>query len=330
MNTLRKSNQEMEMPGPAPLEVSAVGSISSSLPVMPSQNMAPQLSPYRKFRRVIGNAARKVGLKPPLPPPPPPEPVVEVPAIPERPPHYPISFIPQSDTMVRVPFHVEDRDWRAEYTAHLSGRGLEIGPLHRPMVKHEGMHVEYLDRHSVAELKVKYSELGDLPLVEPDIIDDAETMQTVPSAVYDFVVAAHVIEHMRNPLGALENWARVLKPGGLLYLVVPDKRATFDYRRVRTLHEHLVLDYRCPSLERDFDHYLEYVVQVDGQRGEFAFCQAEKLAQASYPIHYHVFLPDDIVRLLGWFSNNVRRVEMVLGPSAAHWSDEFHLLVRVP
>ncbi len=287
------------------------------------------------IRGLIGSAVKLVGLsaaeksaqagaaEAPAPEP-------QAPVIREKPEWYPVSYIPQADTADRIPVLVEDRDWRAHFVAYLSGKGLEIGPLHRPMVRHEKMDIDYLDRHTVAELKVKYSELGDIPLVEPHIIDDAETLETVPSAKYDFVIAAHVIEHMKNPLGALEQWMRVLKPGGLLYLVVPDKRATFDCPRMRTLLYHMVLDYLRPSRERDFDHYLEYSVLVDGKRHEEAFTNAEKLAAADHPIHFHVFLPQDIVRLLGWFSNNVRRVEIVDGPSAYYWSDEFNILVRVP
>ena len=241
-----------------------------------------------------------------------------------------MSYIPQADTADRVPVEVEDRDWRNDFIQYLWGRGLEIGALHRPMVRHDGMDIDYLDRHTAAELWEKYSELGDAKIVDPDILDDAETLATVPSESYDFVIAAHVIEHMKNPLGSLEQWARVLKPGGLIYLVVPDKRATFDVRRVRTRLEHLVLDYLRPSRERDFEHFLEYVTLVDGRRGDHAFREAEKLAAVDHPIHYHVFLPEDIVRLLGWFSNNVRRVEIVRGPCSSHWSDEFHLMIRLP
>lgn len=284
------------------------------------------------IRGFLGSAARKIGLRPTSAPQAP-EQVIEVelgPKIPPRPDWYPESYIPQADTADRLPFEVDDRDWRAEYIDALWGKGLEIGPLHRPMVRHAGMDIDYLDRHTAAELKIKYSELGELPLIEPHIIDDAETMEKVPSGKYDFLIAAHVIEHMRNPIGSLEQWARVMKPGGLLYLVVPDKRATFDYRRVRTRLEHIVLDYLRPSRERDFDHYLEYAVLVDGFRGPHAFLEADKKAQEDYPIHFHVYLPEDITRLLGWFSNNIRRVEIVKGPSASHWSDEFHFLVRFP
>ena len=61
-----------------------------------------------------------------------------------------------------------DHNW-TELEAKLSGKGLEIGPLHRPMMRHEGMDIDYIDRCTVEELRRHYPELCDLPLVEPTI-----------------------------------------------------------------------------------------------------------------------------------------------------------------
>jgi hypothetical protein len=224
---------------------------------------------------------------------------------------------------------LEFRPWRQHFVSRLKGHGLEIGPLHRPMELHDGATVDYIDRCTVADLRAHYPELNDLPLVEPDVIGDAETMAGVPDGRYDFVIASHVIEHMRNPIGSIATWCRVVKPGGLIYLVAPDKRTIFDRHRVRTTLEHLVLDYRQPSRERDHEHFLDYAVHVDGKAGNEGLAHAEKLAASDYSIHFHVYMPSDIVRLLEWFAANVRPVEVVEGPSMEPAGDEFHVLVRV-
>jgi FkbM family methyltransferase len=39
---------------------------------------------------------------------------------------------------------------------------------------------------------------------------------------YDFVYSSHCLEHIENVEKALENWCRILKPGGILFVVVPD------------------------------------------------------------------------------------------------------------
>ncbi len=221
------------------------------------------------------------------------------------------------------------RDWRTYFSNKLSGKGLEIGPLHRPMVRHPGMEIDYIDRCTVAELREHYPELNNLPLVEPHIIGDAQTLEGVPNKSYDFVIAAHVIEHMKNPLGALEAWCRVTRPGGKVYLIVPDKRVIFDKHRLRTTLEHIILDYREPSAERDFEHYHEYGMFVHDKKEEEALEEAERLIRTDYSIHFHVFLPTDIINLLRWFSENVSKISILEGPTTSPGSDEFHLLLEV-
>lgn len=239
------------------------------------------------------------------------------------------SGIPQAGVHEARLQSYELRDWRKYFSDQLQGKGLEIGPLHRPMLRHSGMDVDYIDRCTVAELREHYPELNELPLVEPTIIGDAETMQGIPDQQYDFLISAHVIEHMKNPLGSLAQWCRVVKPGGLLYLIVPDKRATFDKKRVRTTVSHMILDYQNPSSERDFEHYLDYAIHVHDKSGDAAILEAKRLIETDYSIHFHVFLPSDIIELLQWFSLNVHPLEIVEGPVMAPGSDEFHCMLRV-
>src|SRR4051812_45746621 len=105
-----------------------------------------------------------------------------------------------SEILVGGPEFHDAIDWRKHFSDQLQGRGLEIGPLHRPMVRHSGMDVVYIDRCTVRKLRSHYPELAELPLIEPNLLGDAETLRRVPDADYDFLIAAHVIEHMRNPI----------------------------------------------------------------------------------------------------------------------------------
>jgi SAM-dependent methyltransferase len=221
----------------------------------------------------------------------------------------------------------EHRDWRLHFASRLLGHGLELGPLNRPLPIHDGMQVSYVDRADQATLQREFPKIAHhIPRV--DILDDAETLGTVAPGTADFVVAAHVIEHMRNPIGALAHWARVVRAGGLIYLIVPDKRRMFDERRVRTSLEHLVLDYRQPSEERDFEHYLEYAALVHHQCGDAAIAEARRLRDTGFSIHFHVFLPQDVVRMVEWIGANVAPLTIVEGPVLSPAADEFHILLR--
>ena len=52
---------------------------------------------------------------------------------------------------------------------------------------------------------------------------DAELMSTVEDNSFDFVHSSHCLEHMRNPSVALDNWLRILKPGGYIVCLIPDE-----------------------------------------------------------------------------------------------------------
>ena len=163
----------------------------------------------------------------------------------------------------------------------------------------------------------------------PAIIDDAQTLSSIAPNVYDFVVAAHIIEHLPNPILALENWCRVLRRGGLIYLVVPDPRITFDRTRPRTPLSHLVLDYREPSVARDYEHFLEYAVHVNRARPVDASDEADRLVRTGYSIHYHVFEPSGLLALVDWFTSHIRPLCVMQQPIRNVAADEFHLLLRV-
>ncbi len=59
----------------------------------------------------------------------------------------------------------------------------------------------------------------------------------------DYVLASHVLEHMPDTLAALREWDRVVRPGGVVFLVVPHRDRTQDRDRARTPLRHLLHDF---------------------------------------------------------------------------------------
>lgn len=57
-----------------------------------------------------------------------------------------------------------------------------------------------------------------------DLADgDAQYLKGIPDESYDFVHTSHCLEHMVDPQVALQNWLRILKPGGHLICLIPDE-----------------------------------------------------------------------------------------------------------
>lgn len=52
---------------------------------------------------------------------------------------------------------------------------------------------------------------------------DAHDMAKYPDNNFDWVYASHVLEHLNDPLTAIKNWFRILRPGGYLIISVPHR-----------------------------------------------------------------------------------------------------------
>lgn len=129
-----------------------------------------------------------------------------------------------------------DRIEKITASIRKTGKGLEIGPSHNPiMAKREGHDVEIVDHLDQAGLIEKYRDHGiDLSRIEPvDYVWKGEPLPELigQTARYDWIIASHVIEHAPDVVGFLQQCLALLKPDGVLSLVVPDRRYCFDYLR---------------------------------------------------------------------------------------------------
>ena len=181
------------------------------------------------------------------------------------------------------------RDFLAEQ--YLTGNGMEVGALHNPVKVADGAKVTYVDTRSREELLAYYPEIQARGAIAVDLVTDGHTLDVVADCSQDFFVANQVLEHLENPLLALENMLRVLKPRGVLFLSLPDKRHTFDIDRPVTTFEHVLKDYmKGPEWSRE-EHYREWIRLVEKIADpEQTMTRLDFLMnQQKYPIHFHVW-----------------------------------------
>lgn len=137
-------------------------------------------------------------------------------------------------------------------------------------------------------------------------IREATDLHGIESNKYDFLLSCHNLEHVANPFKAVKEWKRVLKPGGLLVLVLPNKEYTFDINRSYTPIEHLVMDYEQNVDEKDTTHFEEIV--SSWEPGVYkAFSSREELEKqlkdnhTTRFVHHHVFNFETIRAKLEYF-----------------------------
>ena len=179
------------------------------------------------------------------------------------------------------------------------GCGTEIGAFTSPIPGISPIYVDKFQEYANEKTNAQYyGDACELPFQNDSL---------------DYVASSHVLEHTANPVQALLEWFRVLKPGGIVFMVVPDKNATFDSPRKVTPADHLIQDYLNCADDTDPTHIDDFVYGVswaefapqdpeedwDRKRDELARSYREATARGNIiNIHFHVFSPESLKELI--------------------------------
>jgi SAM-dependent methyltransferase len=125
-------------------------------------------------------------------------------------------------------------------------------------------------------------------------IAEATDLHAIATGSYQFLLSSNCLEHVANPLKALREWMRVVQPGGLLLLVLPNQAANFDHRRPVTRFEHLLDDELRDVGEDDLTHLEEILTLHDLARDPWAggrenFIRRSRGNLRYRGLHHHVF-----------------------------------------
>jgi SAM-dependent methyltransferase len=127
---------------------------------------------------------------------------------------------------------------------------------------------------------------------------------------YDFLISSNCLEHIANPLKAIENWKNLLNEDGLMLLILPNKNANFDHKRDYTPFEHLVDDYIKNIGEDDLTHKDEIIKNHDlildyngGTMTEFEERCNKNLEFRG--LHHHVFNIETLSKMYQYFNIEV-------------------------
>lgn len=72
-----------------------------------------------------------------------------------------------------------------------------------------------------------------------DVSADVGDLYFISDGTFDSAVSRHCFEHLKDPVATLREWLRILRPGGLLSLVLPDD-THHDFLKMDTDHK-----FRC-------------------------------------------------------------------------------------
>lgn len=101
-------------------------------------------------------------------------------------------------------------------------KGIEIGRGAQNVYKDiDGLNVDCPQHDLFNAEQLKY---GAKSIAKIDIIADADKIPLADNS-QDYIFSSHVIEHLCDPIGAVIEWYRLVKNGGYVALVIPQRDA---------------------------------------------------------------------------------------------------------
>ncbi|MFC5284331.1 class I SAM-dependent methyltransferase [Pedobacter alpinus] len=141
-------------------------------------------------------------------------------------------------------------------------------------------------------------------------ISEATDLSLVESSKYDFIISCNCLEHVANPFKALEEWLRVVKSGGLILILLPNKKHCFDHKRPVTEFAHLMEDFKNNTTEDDLTHLDEILelhdLEMDKPAGNLE--QFKKRSMSNFEnraLHHHVFSINLLKEIFSYFKIDV-------------------------
>lgn len=84
----------------------------------------------------------------------------------------------------------------------------------------------------------------------------------LPEGAWDFIVSSHCLEHVVDPIAALEHWHTRLRPGGVLALYLPHPDMVYWRPQFCRKHRHSWAPAQMAEIVRD----LGFVKVIHGER----------------------------------------------------------------
>lgn len=137
-------------------------------------------------------------------------------------------------------------------------------------------------------------------------INDAVNIESISDKSYDFCFSSHCLEHIANPLKAVNEWLRIVKDDGYIIMILPEKNACFDHNRNNTQFEILLHQYENNVGEDDLSTLPEILenhdLSMDTPAGTFEQFKFRSLSNYyNRCLHHYVYSPRLLMDICNFF-----------------------------
>lgn len=172
---------------------------------------------------------------------------------------------------------------------HCIGKGIEIGPGKTPYCNPKN--TIFIDKFYNDNVKI-ICEADNLPFQDSSI---------------DYILSSHCLEHCPNTLKTLYEWKRIIREDGILVLILPHGKRTFDNGRTLTNLRHHIEDYQNEVSYDNTSHWLEFLNISLFQKSHYWISDAPKDKNGTPDfnwvvskghMHYHVWTVTEMLDVL--------------------------------
>ncbi|MBW2939522.1 methyltransferase domain-containing protein [Zhongshania aquimaris] len=192
------------------------------------------------------------------------------------------------------------------------GECIEIGALSAPAFFPNAISIRYADVGSKEQTAGALEKIGYFDyhqrkddFVDVDIVFGANEppLVSVKSDSVDTVFSAHSLEHSSNPIAALIDYIRVLRSGGIVYTIIPNKKYTYDRKRETTHVDVLIEKYVHNHWGYTVDEYRDVYVNTDNHVVYDNHTEADIIqAFKDNDGHHHIYTYDEtnVIGMIGF------------------------------
>lgn len=139
------------------------------------------------------------------------------------------------------------------------------------------------------------------------IVNDAVDISLVQNESYDFCFSSHSLEHIANPLKAIKEWLRIIKNGGYIMIIVPEKSVCFDHKRNYSKFSTLLSQFEKNVGEDDLstlpEILLNHDLSMDGAAGDLgAFTKRSLDNFNNRCLHHYVYNDELLMEICNYFN----------------------------
>lgn len=142
---------------------------------------------------------------------------------------------------------------------YLNGlRGLEIGGSAYNPFGLKTLNVDYTRDTTTIFKQAELASSGEC--LKVDIVAPGDKLPFKDNT-WDFVINSHVLQYFYDPVRAVQEWLRVVKPGGYVFLIIPHKNRTFEWNKPRTRLAEIIERHEHPNPIVS-DHHTRYSIWI--------------------------------------------------------------------